>query len=71
MVVVISLNCDKKIIIEKNLYFRLVGELIDEHKLEEIDLSLSRGVWRAQHWGLSPRTTATGAKVSAFFSDGK
>ena len=56
---------------KKSLFFRLVGELIDEHKLEEIDLSLSRGVWRAQHWGISPRTTATGAKVSAFFSDGK
>ena len=34
---------------------RLVGELIDEHKLEEIDVSLSRGVWRSQHWGFPPR----------------
>jgi len=48
---------------------RLVGELIDDHKLEELDVTLSRGVWRSQHWGLPPRSTAVGAKVSAIFSD--
>jgi hypothetical protein len=44
------------------LIFSLVGELIDDHKLEELDVSLSRGVWRSQHWGLPPRSTAVGAK---------
>ena len=47
---------------------RLVGELIDEHELEELDVALSRGVWRSQHWGLPPRSTAVGAKVSAIFA---
>ena len=44
------------------LIYSLVGELIDDHKLEELDVSLSRGVWRSQHWGLPPRSTAVGAK---------
>ena len=50
--------------------FSLIGELIDEHELEELEFSLSRGVWRAQHWGLPPKSSsAIGAKVSAIFSE--
>ena len=50
-------------------FFSLIGELIDEHELEELEFSLSRGVWRAQHWGLPPKPSAIGAKVSAIFSE--
>ena len=42
--------------------------MVDEHELEELELSLSRGVWRAQNWGLPPKPSAVGAKVSAVFS---
>ncbi len=52
-------------------FSRLVGELLDDHKLQELDVALTRGVWRTQHWGLPHRTSAAGAKASAFFSDGK
>ena len=48
---------------------RLVGELLDEHHLEELDISLSRGVWRSQLWGFPPRTSAVGSKVSAIFNE--
>lgn len=47
---------------------RLAGELIDDHKLEEVDISLSRGVWRSQHWGLPPRSSGIGAQVMAIFN---
>jgi hypothetical protein len=50
---------------------RFVGELIQENGVQELDVSLSRGVWRSKLWGYPPRATATGARVGAFFKNGK
>lgn len=46
---------------------RFVGELMDENGIQELDVALSRGVWRSRFWGYPPKPTATGARVSAFF----
>ncbi len=49
---------------------KFVGEVIDENGVFELDVALSRGVWRSRFWGYPPRPTATGARVSAFFKPG-
>ena len=49
---------------------RFVGEIIDENGVFELDIALTRGVWRSKFWGYPPRPTATGARVSAFFKPG-
>ena len=49
---------------------RFVGEMIDDNGIYELDVALSRGVWRSKFWGYPPRPTATGARVSAFFKPG-
>jgi len=49
---------------------RFVGELIQENGIQELDLGLSRGVWRTKLWGYPPKATATGARVGAFFKKG-
>ena len=49
---------------------RFVGEMIDDNGIQELDVALTRGVWRARFWGYPPRPTATGARVSAFFKPG-
>ena len=49
---------------------RFVGEIVDENGVFELDIALSRGVWRSRFWGYPPRPTATGARVSAFFKPG-
>ena len=49
---------------------RFVGEMIDDNGIQELDVALTRGVWRSRFWGYPPRPTATGARVSAFFKPG-
>ncbi len=50
---------------------RFVGEMVDDNGIYELDVALSRGVWRSRFWGYPPRPTATGARVAAFFKPGK
>ncbi len=49
------------------LLSRFVGELRDAHQLEELSVSLSRGVWDEERWGYSPNNNPTGAEVRARF----
>ena len=50
---------------------RFVGEVMDENGVYELDVALSRGVWRSRFWGYPPRPTAAGARVAAFFKPGQ
>ncbi len=50
-----------------HLFPRAVAELMQAHGVREMDLSLTRGVWRDRRWGRSPRPAPPGAKVSAWF----
>ena len=50
---------------------RFVGEMVDDNGIYELDVALSRGVWRSRFWGYPPRPTATGARVAAFFKPGR
>ena len=40
---------------------------MEQYGLRELDLSLSRGVWRPKLWGYPPQSASAGAKVSAWF----
>lgn len=40
---------------------------MEHHHVSELDLSLSRGVWRENLWGYSPQSAPPGAKVAVWF----
>ena len=50
-----------------DLFPRALAELAQEEGLQEMEVSLSRGVWREEIWGMAPETAPTGAEVKAWF----
>ena len=51
-----------------DLFPRPLGELVRTFGVEELDLSLSRGIWRQNQWGYSPNPAPPGAKVFAWIA---
>jgi phosphatidylinositol glycan class T len=49
------------------LFPRAVAELMLGHGLRELDVSLTRGVWREQLRGYAPKPAPAGASVAALF----
>ena len=47
---------------------KVVGEFLHDHHVQELGLSLSRGVWRTKIWGYPSFPVPAGAKVVARFS---
>ncbi|VEN49651.1 unnamed protein product [Callosobruchus maculatus] len=52
------------------LFPRALGEIIKEHNLVELHISLTSGLWRYEQWGYPIYDAAPGAEVWAWFKDG-
>lgn len=50
-----------------NLFPRPIGEIIQQHSLRELHLSLTQSLWRTQKWGYPVRYAGPGAEVFATF----
>jgi len=50
-----------------HLFPRPIAELLEAHAVQELEVHLTRGVWRQRTWGPSPDAAPPGAQVSAWF----
>lgn len=50
-----------------HLFPRPMGEIIQRHNVQELHLSLTKGIWRYNAWGYPVKSAPPGAEVWAWF----
>ncbi|CAG0912402.1 unnamed protein product [Notodromas monacha] len=50
-----------------DLFPRALGEILTKSSVEEVHLSLTKGLWRTSQWGYSSRPAPNGAQLWAWF----
>nr|ATU82891.1 secreted Gpi16-like protein [Pristhesancus plagipennis] len=50
-----------------HLFPRTLGELIQRHNVQELHISLTKGLWRYEDWGYPIQTAPPGAELWAWF----